>query len=61
MRKWTIAGCVLWILGLAASIVGLNIPGDAGKWMAIAGDIVFLAGLGITGAVWMKKKKEENA
>ena len=62
MKKITVTGCVLWIAGLAASIAGLNLTGDTGKWLSICGNIVFLAGLGITGAVWFKKKKtEENS
>lgn len=60
LRKWTAAGCVLWILGLAASIVGLNLTGNTGKWLTIGGNIVFLIGLGIIGAVWLRKKKEEE-
>ena len=58
MKKWTIAGCVLWIAGLAVFITGLNLEGRVKEWMTIAGSIVFLAGLGITGAVWMKTKNE---
>ena len=30
----------------------------AAEWMTVAGSIVFLIGLGITGAIWMKKKNE---
>ena len=57
MRKWTIAGCSLWIAGLAVFIIGLNLDGNVKEWMTITGSIVFLAGLGISGAVWMKHKK----
>ncbi len=62
MRKVTVVGCVLWIAGLVASIVGLNLQGDAGRWVSIIGNIVFLVGLGIMGAVWFRKKRleEEN-
>lgn len=56
MRKWTAAGCLLWIVGLTVFIVGLNLTGNVREWMSIIGSIVFLAGLGITGAVWMKTK-----
>lgn len=59
-KKWTIAGCLLWIIGLAASIIGMNLQGDSGKWVSISGNIVFLIGLGITGAIWFKKKKDES-
>ena len=58
MKKWTAAGCGLWIIGLAVFIIGLNLSGNAKDWMTVAGSIVFLAGLGITGAVWMKTKNE---
>ena len=57
MKKWTIAGCVLWIIGLAVFITGLNLEGNVKEWMTVLGSIAFLAGLGITGAVWMKKNK----
>lgn len=56
MRKWTAAGCCLWIIGLAVFIIGLNLDGNTKEWMTIAGSITFLAGLGISGAVWMKNK-----
>lgn len=59
-KKWMIAGCLLWIIGLAASIIGMNLQGDSGKWVSISGNIVFLIGLGITGAIWFKKKKDES-
>ena len=57
LRKWTAAGCVLWIAGLAAFLVGLNLQGDTGKWLQIIGNIVFLAGLGITGAAWFYRRR----
>ena len=60
MKKWTAAGCVLWIVGLAGFIAGLNLEGDTKDWMTVAGSIVFLAGLGITGAVRMKTKNEQE-
>ncbi len=60
MKGWTIAGCVLWIIGLILFITGLNLEGQAKEWMTVIGSIVFLAGLGVSGAVWMKKKKDED-
>ena len=60
MKKWTVTGCALWIIGLAVFITGLNLTGSTKDWMTVAGSIVFLAGLGITGAVWMKTKKEPD-
>ena len=59
MKKMTIIGCILWIAGIAAFIIGLNLSGSTKDWMTVTGSIVFLAGLGITGAVWLKKKNEE--
>lgn len=59
MKKgWTITGCALWIIGLAVFIAGLNLDGDTRSWMTLVGSIAFLIGLGITGAVWMKREKE---
>lgn len=56
----TIAGCVCWIAGLILFVVGLNLAGSTKDWLTIIGSIIFLIGLGITGAIWMKKKKDEN-
>ena len=58
MKKWTIAGCALWILGLAVFITGLNLSGTVKDWMTVAGSIAFLAGLGIIGAIRMKQGAE---
>ena len=57
MKKLTMTGCVLWIAGLAVFITGLNLEGNVKEWMTVIGSIAFLAGLGITGAVWMKKNR----
>ena len=59
-KKLTVIGCVLWIAGLAAAVIGMNLTGPVKSWLSIAGNIVFLIGLGITGAVWVKKKKDEE-
>ena len=53
-------GAALWILGLILAIVGLNIRSDAGRGLAVAGNILFLVGLGIEGVVWVRKKKTED-
>ena len=58
MKKWTIAGCALWIVGLVVFITGLNLAGNVKEWMTMIGSIVFFSGLGITGAIRMKTKKE---
>ena len=59
-KKWFLAGGILWIAGLAASIAGMNIPDQAGKLTAVIGNIVFLVGLGITGAAWMLQRRESE-
>ena len=58
MKKWTIAGCGLWIIGLAVFLTGINLTGKTKDWMSVIGSIVFLAGLGITGAVRMKAARD---
>lgn len=50
----------MWIVGLVTAIIGLNLTGNAKTWVSIVGNVVFLVGLGITGVVWMKKKKDED-
>jgi hypothetical protein len=60
LKKLTVFGCTMWIVGLVTAIIGLNLTGDARTWVSIVGNVVFLIGLGITGIVWMKKKKDEE-
>ena len=60
MKKLTIAGGALWIIGLALFITGLNLTGSTKEWMTVIGSIAFLAGLGMLGIVWAKKKKDEQ-
>ena len=59
-RTLTIIGCVLWISGLAAAITGMNLTGSTGQWIAVTGNIAFLIGLGIVGAMWLRRKKTEG-
>lgn len=59
-KTLTAIGCGMWISGLAAAIVGLNLTGAARSWVTTIGNIVFLIGLGITGAVWLKKRQAEQ-
>ena len=59
-KKLTIIGCVLWIAGLVAAILGLNMDGNAGTWTAVGGNIAFLTGLGMMGVVWFRKKKNQS-
>ena len=55
-----ILGASLWILGLILFVVGLNIRSSAGSWMTVVGNILFLAGLGLEGVVWFRKRKEQG-
>lgn len=55
-KTMMIAGCVLWIAGLILSIVGMNLTGTAGRWTAVIGNILFLVGLGIVGALWLRNR-----
>ena len=60
-KRLVLPGGILWIAGLVISIVGMNIKTDTGSLIAIIGNILFLAGLGIVGAAWlMARKKEEK-
>ena len=40
-----ILASVFWIVGLTATIVGLNIKTDAGQWICTVGNFTFLVGL----------------
>ena len=60
-KKWTVTGCLMWIIGLVLFIVGMNLSGCVKDWMMVAGSIIFMTGLGITGAQWVIRKKEEEA
>ena len=60
-KTMKIIGCVLWIAGLSGTVAGLNIDGNTGQWISIIGNILFLAGLMIIGAIWfMEKRREEK-
>lgn len=61
-----ILASLFWILGLAATIIGLNIKTDTGKWISTIGNITFLVGLVLQGVVWAlmarnKKSPEEES
>ena len=60
MKKLTMAGCILWIVGLIVFIVGINLTGNTRETMMTLGSIVFMMGLGISVFVWMKKKNDEK-
>ncbi len=60
MKKWTAVGCLLWIVGLTAFIIGLNLTEGAKEWTTVIGSIAFLAGLGIVGAIWLKTRHDQQ-
>ena len=47
-----ILASLFWIIGLAVTIIGLNIQTDTGRWMSVIGNITFLIGLALQGVVW---------
>ena len=59
-KRLLLPGCILWVVGLAASIVGINLEGNAGQWISVIGNIVFFIGLGIVGAAWLMARKNED-
>ncbi len=56
-RKLTVAACILWLAGLAAFIIGLNVKTDTGRWLTVAGEITFLAGLALQGVLYYRNQK----
>ena len=56
-----VTASLLWIIGLTATIVGLNIRTDAGQWISTAGNITFLVGLALQGVVWALASREKNS
>ncbi len=59
-KRLVLPGGILWIAGLVISIVGMNIGTDTGSLIAVIGNILFLAGLGIVGAAWLTARKKEE-
>ena len=60
MKKMTITGCSLWIIGLIVFIVGINLTGNTRETMMTLGSIIFLMGLVLSAIVWMKKKSDSD-
>ena len=56
-RKMTVIAAVLWLAGLAAFIIGLNIKTEAGQWLTVAGEILFFVGLALEGVLYFRKQK----
>ncbi len=59
-KRLAVPGCILWIAGIIASIVGMNMDGKSGQLTALVGNILFFIGLGFVGAAWLMKKREEE-
>ena len=59
-KRLMLPGCVLWLLGLVMSIVGMNIPDNAGKLVSVIGNFLFLIGLGIVGAAWLIARRQSG-
>ena len=59
-KRLLLPGCVLWVVGLAASILGINLEGTTGQWISIIGNILFFIGLGIVGAARLMAQKNEG-
>lgn len=59
-KRLVLPGGILWIAGLVLSIAGLNIHSDTGSLIAVAGNILFLVGLGLVGAAWLMARKNEE-
>ena len=58
-----ILASLFWIIGLAVTIIGLNIQTDTGRWISVIGNITFLIGLALQGVVWalMARSKKSPA
>ena len=56
-RKLIVVAGILWLAGIAAFIVGLNVTGGTGKWLMVAGQIAFLIGLAMEGIMFARKRK----
>ena len=59
-KRLLLPGCVLWVVGLAASILGINLEGTTGQWISVIGNILFFIGLGIVGAAWLKARNTDS-
>ena len=59
-KRLVLPGGILWVAGLAVSIVGMNIHTDTGRLITEIGSILFLLGLGIIGAAWMISRRNEK-
>lgn len=56
-KIWAVTALILWVAGLAMTLIGLNLKNGAGAWMTAVGSPVFLIGLAIAGVLWFKKNR----
>lgn len=59
-RKLILPGGILWLSGMALSIIGMNIKNDTGSLIAVIGNILFFVGLAIVAAAWLLHRREEG-
>ena len=59
-KRLALPGCILWIAGVIASIVGMNIDSKTGQLVALVGNILFFIGLGLVGAAWLIMRREKE-
>ena len=59
-KRLMLPGCILWLLGLVMSIVGMNMPDNAGNLVSVIGNILFLIGLGLVGAAWLMSRRQSG-
>ncbi len=52
---------LFWVFGLIATIVGLNIKTDTGRWISVIGNITFLIGLALQGVVWALMSRDKKS
>ena len=59
-KRLMLPGCILWLLGLVMSIVGMNMPDNTGNLVSVIGNILFLIGLGLVGAAWLMARRQSG-
>ena len=59
-KKLILPGGILWLSGMALSIIGMNIKNDTGSLIAVIGNVLFFVGLAIVAAAWLLHRREEE-
>ena len=60
-KTMKVLASLFWIFGLIATIVGLNIKTDTGRWISVIGNITFLIGLALQGVVWALMSRDKKS